>query len=235
LKNPPNKTTALKLKEWNKDDRPREKLALKGAAALSDAELIAILLHSGTRDLTAIDVARQVLSLANNNLAELGKISLKQLQSIKGVGLAKGITLLSALELGRRRGVAHTEERPMIREGMDVRNIMGPVLSDLTHEVFWVLALNQAGRLVGKKKIGHGGLAAALADVRIVFKFALDTFATRLILVHNHPSGEKFPSEADIDLTTKMQNAGNLLNINIIDHIIIAGENYFSFKEDGLL
>jgi DNA repair protein RadC len=118
---------------------------------------------------------------------------------------------------------------------MDVRNIMGPLLSDLTHEEFWVLALNHAGRLVDKKKIGHGGLAAALADVRIVFKFALDTFATRLILVHNHPSGEKFPSEADIDLTVKMQNAGNLLNIKIIDHIIIAGKNYFSFKEEGLV
>jgi DNA repair protein RadC len=225
----------LKLKEWNKDDRPREKLVLRGSAILSDAELIAILLRSGTRNYTAIDLARQVLSLANNNLAELGKISLKQLQSVKGVGLTKGITLLSALELGRRRGSAHTEERPAIHEGMDVWNIMGPILSDLTHEEFWVLALNQAGRLIDKKKIGHGGLAAALADVRIVFKFALEVFATRLILVHNHPSGEKFPSKADIDLTIQMQNAGNLLNIKIIDHIIIARENYFSFKEEDLL
>jgi DNA repair protein RadC len=235
LKNPPHKTTVLKLKEWNKDDRPREKLALNGPATLSDAELVAILLHSGTRDCTAIDVARQVLSLANNNLVELGKVNLKQLQSVKGVGMAKGITLISALELGRRRNIVHTEGRPVIREGMDVWNIMGPILSDLMHEEFWALALNQAGRLVDKKKIGHGGLEEAFADVRVIFKFALDVFATRLILVHNHPSGEKLPSKADLRLTVAMQDAGILLNIRILDHIIIAGKNYFSFKEEGLL
>ncbi|MDR0737513.1 MAG: DNA repair protein RadC [Prevotellaceae bacterium] len=225
----------MKLKEWNKDDRPREKLALKGSVALSDAELIAILLRSGTRNQTVIDLARHVLSLANNNLAELGKIELKQLQHIKGIGLVKGITLLSALELGRRRAITHTEERPAIYKAIDAQNIMEPLLSDLTYEEFWVLALNQAGRLIDKKKIGHGGLAATPVDIRIVFKFALDKLATRLLLVHNHPSGEKFPSKEDIDLTMRMQNAGDVLNIKIIDHIIIAGKNYFSFNEEGLL
>ncbi|MDR3180637.1 MAG: DNA repair protein RadC [Prevotellaceae bacterium] len=225
----------MNLKEWNKDDRPREKLMSQGAAVLSNAELIAILLNSGTRNQTVIDLARHVLLLANNNLAELGKIELKQLQGIKGIGLAKGITLLSALELGRRRTAANAEERPTIHNATDAQNIMEPILSDLTYEEFWVLALNQAGRLIDKKKIGHGGLAAALADIRIVFKFALDKLATRLLLVHNHPSGEKFPSKEDINLTLRMQNAGNLLSIKIADHIIIAGKNYFSFKEEGLL
>ncbi|MDR0692351.1 MAG: DNA repair protein RadC [Prevotellaceae bacterium] len=225
----------MKLKEWNEDDRPREKLMLKGSVALSDAELIAILLRSGTRNQTVIDLARHVLSLADNNLAELGKIELKQLQGIKGIGMVKGITLLSALELGRRRAITHTEGRPAIYKPTDVQNIMEPLLSDLMHEEFWALALNQAGRLIDKKKIGHGGLAATPADIRVVFKFALDKLATRLLLVHNHPSGEKFPSKEDIDLTIRMQNAGNMLNIILADHVIIAGKNYFSFKEEGLL
>ena len=225
----------MKLKDWNKDDRPREKLAAQGPAALSNVELIAILLHSGTRNQTVIDLARHVLSLANNNLAELGKIELNQLQRIKGIGLAKGITLLSALELGRRRAVTHTEERPTIYNATDAQHIMAPILSDLTHEEFWALALNQAGRLIDKKKIGHGGLAATSADIRVVFKFALDKLATRLLLVHNHPSGERFPSKDDINLTLRIQNAGNLLDIRIDDHIIIAGKNYFSFKEEELL
>jgi DNA repair protein RadC len=225
----------LKLKDWNKDDRPREKLALKGSAALSDAELIAILLNSGTRNQTVIDLARQVLLLANNNLTELGKIDLKRLQGVKGIGLARGITLLAAFELGRRRAATHTEERLAIYKATDVQNIMGPVLSDLTYEEFWVLAINQAGRLIDKKKIGHGGLAATPADIRIIFKFALDNLATRLLLVHNHPSGEKSPSKEDIDLTVHMQKAGDILNIKIIDHIIIAGKTYFSFTEEGLL
>ena len=225
----------MNLKEWNKDDRPREKLVSQGPAALSNAELIAILLNSGTRNQTVIDLARQVLLLANNNLAELGKIELKQLQSLKGIGMAKGITLLSALELSRRKANAQTEERPTIGSAADAQQIMAPVLSDLTHEEFWVLALNQAGRLIDKKKIGHGGLAAAVADIRVVFKFALDKLATRLLLVHNHPSGEKYPSKEDINLTLRIQNAGNLLDIRIDDHIIIAGKNYFSFKEEELL
>jgi DNA repair protein RadC len=225
----------LKLKDWNTDDRPREKLASKGSATLSDAELIAILLGSGTRNQTVLDLARNVLSLANNNLAELGKIELKQLQGVKGIGMVKGITLLAALELGRRRAATRAEERPVIYKAADVQNIMSPILSDLTHEEFWVLALNQAGRLIDKKKIGHGGLSTALADIRIVFKFALDNLATRLLLVHNHPSGEKIPSKEDINLTLRMQDAGNLLSIKIVDHIIIAGKNYFSFKEEELL
>jgi DNA repair protein RadC len=225
----------LTLKDWNKDDLPREKLSLKGPAALSDTELIAILLRSGTRNQTVVDLARRVLALVDNNLAELGRIELKQLQSIKGIGLAKGITLLTALELGRRRTRTCTDDRPVIHKSADVWDIMGALLSDLVHEEFWVLALNQAGRLVGKKKIGRGGLSETMADVRVVFKFALENAATRVILVHNHPSGEKYPSKADTALTSNMKNAGNLLNIQVADHIIIAGENYFSFKDDGLL
>jgi DNA repair protein RadC len=225
----------LKLKEWDKDDRPREKMMSKGSAALSNAELIAILLQSGTRNQTVLDLARQVLLLANNNLAELGKIDLRQLQRIKGIGVVKGITLLSALELGRRRAITHMEERPAIYNAADVQNIMEPILSDLPHEEFWALALNQASRLIDKKKIGHGGLVTASVDIRMVFKFALDKLATQLILVHNHPSGEKLPSKEDFALTLRMQNAGALLDIKIVDHIIIAGRDYFSLKEEALL
>ena len=235
LKIPPHKITALTLKDWNKDDLPREKLLQKGASALSDAELIAILLHSGTRNQTVVDLARSVLALVNNNLDDLGRVELKQLQRIKGIGLAKGVTLLSALELGRRRMITGTDERLPLLKSSDVQRLMEPILSDLLHEEFWVLALNQAGRLINKRKIGHGGLSESMADLRVVFKFALEHSATRVILVHNHPSGEKRPSFADIALTSKIRNAGNLLNINVVDHIIIAGKDHYSFKEDGLL
>jgi DNA repair protein RadC len=227
--------TTLKIKDWHEGERPRERLMMKGATALSDAELVAILLHSGTRNQTVIDLARNIMSLAHNNLTELGKLDLKQLRSIKGVGFAKGLTLLAALELGRRRGMSQPMERPVITKAADVQHIIGPLLSDLPYEEFWVLALNQAGRLIDKQKIGHGGLSATMADTRIVFKFALETSATRLLLVHNHPSGEKNPSKDDINLTLHLQNAGNILNINIVDHVIIAGNNYFSFKDEGLL
>jgi DNA repair protein RadC len=208
---------------------------LKGPSALSNAELIAILLHSGTRNQTVVDLARNVLALVDNNLDELGRIELKQLQSIKGIGLAKGLTLLSALELGRRRTAPRTEDRFLINSSADVQHIMGPILTDLPHEEFWVLALNQASRVVGKKKIGLGGLSETMADLRVAFKFALEHSSTRLILVHNHPSGEKHPSEADMRLTMKIRDAGDLLNIRVVDHIIIAGKNHFSFKDDGLL
>jgi DNA repair protein RadC len=200
-------------------------------------ELIAILLHSGTRNQTVIDLARRVLALVNNNLVELGRVELKQLQSIKGIGIAKGITLLSALELGRRRSAAtiHADDRPTIHKSKDVQNIMGPILSDLIYEEFWVLAVNQSGRLLDKRKIGHGGLSETTVDIRIIFKYIFEQRATRMILVHNHPSGEKHPSTEDVELTLKIKNAGNLLNIKVLDHIIVAGKNYFSFKEDGLL
>jgi DNA repair protein RadC len=227
--------TTLRLKDWNEDDRPREKLMMKGPVALSDAELIAILLRSGTRNYTVMDIAKHILSMAGNNLTELGKLEVKQLQEIKGMGLTKSVTLLSALELGRRRAIAHQGERPFIRQGADVQNIIGPLLADLPYEEFWVLALNQAGRLIDKKKVAHGGISSILADIRIIFKFALEKFATRLILVHNHPSGEKIPSMNDRKLTIRLKDAGKLLDINIIDHIIIAGDSYFSFTEEGLL
>jgi DNA repair protein RadC len=224
----------MKIKEWNEDDRPREKLMTKGAAALSDAELVAILLRSGARDCTAIDLARHILSLAHNNLDELGKLDLNRLREVKGVGAAKGLTLFAALELGRRRGAVHAD-RPVIANGGDVYRLMSPLLADLPHEEFWALALNQACRLTGKQKIGHGGISETMADSRIVFKFALEQSATRLLLVHNHPSGEKLPSSEDRHLTDRLKKAGDILNIIVVDHVIVAGSSYFSFKEEGLL
>ncbi len=225
----------LKLKDWNIDDRPREKFLLKGAAALSDAELIAILLRSGTREQTAVDLAKHILAMAGNNLQDLGRIRLKQLRNIKGVGQTKAVSLLAALELGRRKSAAAAVKSKQIINSQDVQNLMAPLITDLTHEEFWVLALNNGNRLLAKQKIGHGGVSSTVADPKIIFKFALENLATQLVLVHNHPSENCFPSPSDKELTAQLKDAGKLLSINILDHVIIAGEEYFSFKEHDLL
>lgn len=225
----------LRLKDWNIDDRPREKFLLKGATALSDAELIAILLRSGTREQTAVDLAKQILALAGNNLQDLGKLRLKQLREIKGVGETKAISLLAALELGRRKAAATATKHVQITTSLDVRRVISPLVSDLIHEEFWALALNNGNRLLAKQKVGHGGVTSTIADPKIIFKFALENLATQLVLVHNHPSENCFPSQSDKDLTAQLKEAGKLLSINILDHIIIAGEDYFSFKENNLL
>lgn len=225
----------LKLKDWNIDDRPREKFLLKGAAVLSDAELIAILLRSGTREQTAVDLGKHILALAGNNLQNLGKIKLKQLRNIKGVGETKAVSLLAALELGRRKAAATSAKSMKIINALDVRKIMDTYMDSLIHEEFWALALNNANKLLAKQKVGHGGLTSTIADPKIIFKFALENLATQLVLVHNHPSENCFPSQSDKELTIQLKEAGKLLSINILDHVIIAGDNYFSFKEHDLL
>ncbi len=228
-------TSTLRLKDWKADDRPREKFLLKGAAALSDAELLAIILRSGTREQTAVDLAKQVLALAGNNLHELGRLKLPQLRSIKGIGATKALSLLSAFELGRRRNSTASGKTTKINNAPDVKNYIAPLLEDISHEEFWVMALNNANKLLAKQKVGHGGVTATVADPKIIFKFALENLATQLILVHNHPSGNCFPSQADKQLTCQLKEAGKLLSITIIDHVIIAGDDYFSFKDHNLL
>jgi DNA repair protein RadC len=225
----------LTIKEWAAEDRPREKLLLKGRAALSDAELIAILLGTGTASLSAVDVAKKILQTTSNNLDELAKLSVKDLTKIKGIGEAKAITVVAALELGRRRKVLVTEEKPKIVSSNDAYQLMHADLMDIPHEEFWVILTNRAQRVIKKQQISLGGVSGTVADPKIIFKLALEELASGLILIHNHPSGNISPSQADIQLTNKMKESGKLLDIQVLDHLIIAGKSYYSFTDEGLL
>jgi DNA repair protein RadC len=225
----------LKIKDWSPHDRPREKMMAHGAAGLTDTELIAILLHSGTRSETAVEVAQRVLALSGNNLNELGKIERAQLQKIKGIGAAKAITLLAALELGRRRAAAETTPRTEIRSSAEVVRLMSPQLADLLHEEMWMLLLNRANRVTERIKISQGGLHATAVDMRILLKQAIENLATGIILVHNHPSGNAQPSAEDTLLTKQVQQAAALLDIQFYDHIIIAGNSSYSFADQNKL
>ncbi len=228
-------TGSLKILSWAEEDRPREKLLLKGKSALSDAELIAILIGSGTKSLSAVDVGKLILSQAGNNLNELARFSVKDLQKIKGIGQAKAISIVAALELGRRRKEADFTEKTRITASADIYNLMKPELMDLPKEEFWVLLLNRANRLIRKERVSSGGISGTVADPKIIFKLALDHYASSLILVHNHPSGNLKPSDADMSLTKKMKDAGKLLEIPVLDHIIFSDTGYLSFVDEGLL
>ncbi len=225
----------LTIKEWNKDDRPREKLLNKGKEALSDAELLAILIGSGTRKYTAVDIAKLILESTGNNLNELGKRSVKDLTKEKGIGEARAITITAALELGRRRQAAQPIERPQITSSADAYNILSPILADLPHEEFWVLYLNRANRVVAKDRISSGGIAGTVVDIRMVFKRALEELATSIILAHNHPSGNRTPSQADLELTKNIKSAGGFLEIAVLDHIIVSGTTFYSFMDEGVM
>lgn len=225
----------LNILSWAEEDRPREKLLLKGRSALSDAELIAILIGSGTKSLSAVDVGKQILGLAANNLNELAKFSVKDLQKVKGIGEAKAIAIVSALELGRRRKDEGFSEKVRITSSNDIYELMKPELLDLPKEEFWVILLNRANRLIKKEQISSGGISGTVADPKIIFKAALDLYASSIILVHNHPSGNLKPSQADINLTNKMKEAGKMLEIPILDHIIFGNEGYLSFADEVML
>ncbi|MBS1487456.1 MAG: DNA repair protein RadC [Bacteroidetes bacterium] len=225
----------MKIKSWSPEDRPREKLLMKGTAALSDAELIAILLGSGTAKLSAVDVAKKVLAHVENNLDTLAKISVKELMKAKGIGEAKAITIVAAMELGRRRKEQSPEEKPKLESSLSAFNIIEGDLMDLPHEEFWVLLLNRANRIIKKKRVSEGGVSGTVADPKIIFKLALEELASGVIVVHNHPSGSLQPSQKDILLTQKLKEAGKTLEINLLDHLIVAGHSYFSFADDGLL
>ena len=224
----------LTIKEWNADDRPREKMLAKGISALSDAELLAILISTGTKSQSALDLARAVLSSADNNLHLLGKRDISDLIKIGGIGEAKAVTIMAALELGRRRGNADLE-RVEIKQGRDVFNIMQPIIGDLPHEEFWVLFLNRRNHMIDRVLISSGGVSGTTVDVRIIMKKAIERLASTLILVHNHPSGNITASTEDKNLTKRIVDAAKLLEINVVDHVIIADKDYFSFSEHGMI
>ena len=225
----------LSIKEWAVEDRPREKMLVKGIRSLSDAELIAILIGSGNLDESAVEVSRRIMSSVNNNLNELGKKTINDLQKFKGIGPAKAITITAAMELGRRRKESEPEEKPKVVTSADCAAIFKPLLSDLPHEEFWVLLLNRNNLVIDKMLVSQGGLSGTVIDVRIILKMALDKLACSIILCHNHPSGNLIPSEADKDITKKIKEAGKHMDIPVLDHLIIANDSYFSFADEGLI
>jgi DNA repair protein RadC len=224
-----------KILSWAEEDRPREKLLLKGKSSLSDAELIGILLGSGTVSMSAVDVAKQILSSVNNNLHQLAKLTVKDLEKFKGIGEAKAITIVSALELGRRRKESEIPKRMKIGSSSDVYDLMKPHLMDLPHEEFWIVLLNRANIVIREVQISAGGVSGTVADPKMIFKAALENLASSIILVHNHPSGNLNPSQADRDLTRKLKEAGSVLEVPVLDHIIFTDNQYLSFADQNML
>lgn len=223
------------IKEWAKDDQPREKLLMKGVENLSNSELLAILLNHGNREKTAVDLAKEVLKLGKDNLIELGKLSVKDFMKIKGIGLAKAITIAASMELGRRRQAVLSFDKQSVSASSDIAHYLRAILKDYRHEVFAVIFLNRANRVTHFEIISEGGITATVADPRIVIKRALEENAVSLILSHNHPSGSLKPSQADENLTRKITEAAQFFDIRVLDHIIISEEGYFSFADEGLL
>ena len=227
--------TSSSIKNWALDDRPREKLINKGAAALSDSELIAILINNGHKDKSAVELAKEVMKLGNNNLSELGKLSIATLQKVKGIGEAKAITITAALEIGRRRQASTALEKTAIKTSNDIAEYLRAIQKDFAYEVFSVLFLNSANRIKHFEIISKGGITATVVDPRIILKKALEVEAVSLILSHNHPSGNLKPSRADEILTSKIKNAASFLDIKVIDHIIVSEDGYFSFADNGMM
>jgi len=225
----------LNIKNWSPEDRPREKLLLKGTAALSEAELVAILIGSGTSKISAVELAKKILQYGGNNLNELARLSAKDLMKIKGIGEAKAITIVAALELGRRRKEQDPEEKPKISSSKDAFDVLRGDLMDLPKEEFWVLLLNRANRVIRKKRVSEGGVSGTVADPKIIYKMALEDLASGLIVAHNHPSGNLLASQSDIDLTRKLKEAGKFLEIQLLDHLIIANQKYLSFADEGMI
>lgn len=228
-------TGKLSIKSWAEADRPREKLVEKGKAALSDAELIAILIGSGNDEDSAVELSRKILQSVSNNLHELGKLSVNDLTKFRGIGEAKAISIIAALELGRRRKEADGEVKEKIVSSKDAFDIVYPLMADLPYEEFWILLLNRANQVIKKVNIGRGGVSETSVDSKLIFKAAIDNLASYVILSHNHPSGSLKPSEADLRLTKKLADAGKLMEIPVLDHVIIAEKKYFSFADEGLI
>ncbi len=223
------------IKFWAVEDRPREKMLTKGRAVLTNTELIAILIGSGTKKESAIAVAQKILDLADNNLQELAQFGISDFCKIPGIGQAKAISIVAALELGRRKQLSKALERNQIKSSMDGNSYFQPLIGDLPHEEFWVLMLNRNNRIIKGERISIGGVAGTVADVKIIFKKSLELLASSLILAHNHPSGNLQPSEADKQLTKKVKQAGSLLDIKVLDHLIITNSGYFSFADEGMM
>ncbi|MFA9290780.1 MAG: DNA repair protein RadC [Solirubrobacteraceae bacterium] len=223
------------IKSWAEDDRPREKMLLKGKKNLSDAELLAIIIGSGSRNETAVDLAKRMLKSTNNNWNALAKLSIKELSKFKGIGEAKAISIVATLEVGQRRALQETQEKLVITSSEDVYNLMIGDLADIPHEEFWVLLLNRANKVIHTNQMSIGGIHETVVDIRLILKNALEHLAVGIILVHNHPSGNTQPSEQDKIITQKLNNAAVLLEIKLLDHVIVSEKKYFSFADEGIL
>jgi DNA repair protein RadC len=225
----------ISIKDWADDDRPREKLLIKGKGALSDAELIAILIASGNRDESAVELSKRILQSLGNNLNRLAKLSVNDLIKFKGIGEAKAISIIASLELGRRRRTADVLEKDKIGGSKDAFQILQLKLEDLPHEEFWIVLLNRANKVIDTKLVGRGGVSSTVVDSKVIFSFALESLASGIILAHNHPSGNLKPSNSDIRLTKKLVDAGEIMEVPILDHIIVGDNDYFSFADEGLI
>lgn len=229
------KPTSFSIKHWSDDDKPREKLLNKGRSALSDAELVAILIGSGSRSESAVELSKRILASVDNNLNELGRLSIKQLIQFKGIGEAKAVTIASALEMGRRRRGEEALKVDKITSSTDAFEILQPIMGELEHEEFWILYLNNSNKVLQKSQLSKGGITGTLVDVRIIMKQTLELGAVGLILAHNHPSGTLKPSKADKQITQKIKRASESLDIKVLDHLIITQKDYFSFADNHLL
>ncbi|MDM1397665.1 RadC family protein [Myroides odoratimimus] len=225
----------ITIKQWAEDDRPREKLMLKGKSSLSDAELLAILIGSGHREESAVELCKRILAMYNNNLSVLARQSIARLTAFKGIGEAKAIAIIAALEIGQRRRLSERVEDPIISSSSDVFELINPIIGDLEHEEFWVLYLNNSNKVKFKSPLSKGGMTGTVVDVRLLFQIALEQKAVGIILTHNHPSGKVKPSDADIQITKKIKEAGRIMDIQLLDHLIITEYSYYSFADEGIL
>ena len=229
------KENRLGIKFWAEEDRTREKLMGKGRHVLTEAELIAILIGSGSRDETAVELSKRILASVGNNLNDLGKLNINELIKFKGIGEAKAISVMAAMELGRRRKESEIVKRYKITVSKDVYDIMHPILVDLPHEEFWLLILNRANLVIKKELISRGGVSGTVVDTKIIFKVAVENYACSIIICHNHPSGNLKPSEADVRITKNIKEAGKLMDIPLLDHLIITENEFYSFADEGMI
>ena len=225
----------LTIKSWSIEDRPREKLMRKGKSTLTDAELIAIIIGAGSVKESAVDLSKRMLYSVNNSINELASLSLKQLMDFNGIGSARAISIVTALELGNRRHFEQLEEKPVVKSSSSVFHVMQPVIGDLRHEEFWVLYLNSSNKIILKKQLSKGGITGTMVDLRLIFKKAIELTSVSIIVCHNHPSGNLEPSSADTLLTKKIKEAGKTLDIKLLDHVIITQKEYFSFADNAIL
>lgn len=228
-------TQNLTIKYWAEEDRPREKLILKGKNSLSDAELLAIIIGSGNREISAVGLCRNILASCNQDLEKLGKMTIADLMQFNGIGEAKAIGIIAALELGKRRQHLPAKEIFRIKNSKDIYQVMLPIFQDLYHEEFWILTLNRSNTIIRKIKLSSGGVVGTVVDPRIIFNHALQDTATSIVLAHNHPSGNKTPSDADIEITKKIKEGAEILDIVLIDHLIIINNDYFSFADESII
>ncbi len=225
----------ISIKSWAEEDRPREKLSIQGRRSLSDAELLAILIGSGSQDESAVELSKRILYTCSKSLNQLAKLGISELSRFKGIGEAKAVTIIAALELGRRRKDQVSPELTQVSTSIDVYDAICSQFKDLNHEEFWILLLNRANRITSKHLISKGGQAGTIADPKIIFNIALENHAASIILAHNHPSGNLKPSQADLELTKKLRSAGQFLDLPVLDHLIITDQGFLSFADEGIL